>query len=94
MEKRAVQRLGRELSVIGLGTWQLGADWGTVDPDDARATLDAAIDAGIRRTTIASSATPMMIWRADGDERGVAWMAAGWGRPRGLGVPGEVSGSG
>jgi aryl-alcohol dehydrogenase-like predicted oxidoreductase len=47
MEQRAVKRLGREVSVVGLGTWQLGADWGEVSADDANATLDAAIDAGI-----------------------------------------------
>jgi aryl-alcohol dehydrogenase-like predicted oxidoreductase len=47
MERRRAQRLDRELSVVGLGTWQLGADWGEVSPDDARATLDAAVDAGI-----------------------------------------------
>ncbi len=35
------------MSVVGLGTWQLGADWGAVDPDDARATLDAAVEAGV-----------------------------------------------
>jgi aryl-alcohol dehydrogenase-like predicted oxidoreductase len=42
-----MQRLGREVSVVGLGTWQLGADWGSVDPDDARATLDTAVQEGI-----------------------------------------------
>jgi aryl-alcohol dehydrogenase-like predicted oxidoreductase len=47
MEQRTIGRLGRTVSVIGLGTWQLGADWGNVDPDDARATLDAAVEAGI-----------------------------------------------
>ncbi len=47
MEQRNVGRLGRSLSVIGLGTWQLGADWGSVDPSDAEATLEAAVDAGI-----------------------------------------------
>jgi aryl-alcohol dehydrogenase-like predicted oxidoreductase len=47
MEQRSVERLGRSLSVIGLGTWQLGADWGAVDPADAEATLEAAVDAGI-----------------------------------------------
>ena len=35
------------VSVIGLGTWQLGADWGDVDEDDALAVLDAAVDAGV-----------------------------------------------
>jgi aryl-alcohol dehydrogenase-like predicted oxidoreductase len=47
MEHRQIQRLGREVSVVGLGTWQLGADWGKVDPGDAHATLDAAVQAGI-----------------------------------------------
>ncbi len=47
MEQRTVKRLGRDVSVVGLGTWQLGADWGSVSPGDARATLDAATDAGI-----------------------------------------------
>ncbi len=47
MEHSEIERLGRAVSVVGLGTWQLGADWGTVSPDDARATLEAAVDAGI-----------------------------------------------
>ena len=47
METRTIPRLTRDVSVVGLGTWQLGADWGDVDPDDARATLEAAHDAGV-----------------------------------------------
>jgi aryl-alcohol dehydrogenase-like predicted oxidoreductase len=47
MEQRTIDRLARSVSVVGLGTWQLGADWGNVDPDDARATLDAGVEAGI-----------------------------------------------
>jgi aryl-alcohol dehydrogenase-like predicted oxidoreductase len=39
-------RLGRSTSVIGLGCWQLGADWGDVDDDVAQAILGAAADAG------------------------------------------------
>jgi len=39
-------RLGRSISVIGLGCWQLGADWGDVDDDVAQAILGAAADAG------------------------------------------------
>jgi aryl-alcohol dehydrogenase-like predicted oxidoreductase len=42
-----MRRLGRTVGIVGLGTWQLGADWGSVDPDDARATLDAAVEAGV-----------------------------------------------
>ena len=41
-------RTGREVSVVGLGTWQLGADWGEVREDDALAVLDAAYESGVR----------------------------------------------
>jgi aryl-alcohol dehydrogenase-like predicted oxidoreductase len=47
MEQRWIERLGRSASVVGLGTWQLGADWGDVKPDAAHATLDAAVEAGV-----------------------------------------------
>jgi aryl-alcohol dehydrogenase-like predicted oxidoreductase len=47
METRAVGRTGRNVSVVGLGTWQLGADWGAVDEQDALAVLDAAVEAGV-----------------------------------------------
>ena len=47
MEQRGVERLGRSVSVVGLGTWQLGADWGNVSPEAARAVLEAAVGAGI-----------------------------------------------
>lgn len=47
MENRVLGRTGREASVIGLGTWQLGADWGDVAEADAFAVLDAALEAGV-----------------------------------------------
>ncbi|QTX05605.1 aldo/keto reductase [Agromyces archimandritae] len=47
MQQRTLGRTGRDVSVIGLGTWQLGADWGDVDPADALAVLDAARGAGV-----------------------------------------------
>jgi aryl-alcohol dehydrogenase-like predicted oxidoreductase len=47
MEQRRIERLGRDVSVVGLGTWQLGADWGSVDPQDANATLETAVERGI-----------------------------------------------
>jgi aryl-alcohol dehydrogenase-like predicted oxidoreductase len=47
MEQRTIERLGRQVSVVGLGTWQLGADWGSVDPEEARKTLAAASGAGV-----------------------------------------------
>lgn len=47
MEQRTLGRTGRPVSVIGLGTWQLGADWGDVSEDDALAVLTASVDAGV-----------------------------------------------
>lgn len=47
MEQRTLGRTGRDVSVLGLGTWQLGADWGEVSEDDARAVLAAALDSGV-----------------------------------------------
>jgi aryl-alcohol dehydrogenase-like predicted oxidoreductase len=47
VEQRILGRTGRHVGVIGLGAWQLGADWGEVAEDDALATLSAAVDAGV-----------------------------------------------
>jgi aryl-alcohol dehydrogenase-like predicted oxidoreductase len=47
MESRPLPRLGREASVVGLGCWQLGGDWGTVPEESALAVLHAAVDSGV-----------------------------------------------
>jgi aryl-alcohol dehydrogenase-like predicted oxidoreductase len=47
VENRNFRRMGRDVGVIGLGAWQLGADWGEVSEEDAHATLRAAADAGV-----------------------------------------------
>jgi aryl-alcohol dehydrogenase-like predicted oxidoreductase len=47
MDTRTLGRTGRTVSVVGLGTWQLGADWGDVSVADARAVLDAAVEEGV-----------------------------------------------
>jgi aryl-alcohol dehydrogenase-like predicted oxidoreductase len=47
MEQRVLGRTGRAVSVVGLGTWQLGADWGDVREEDALAVLDAAVAEGV-----------------------------------------------
>ncbi|GAA3149272.1 aryl-alcohol dehydrogenase-like predicted oxidoreductase [Kribbella aluminosa] len=47
METRRLGRTGRNVGVVGLGAWQLGADWGAVGESDALAVLHAAIDGGV-----------------------------------------------
>jgi aryl-alcohol dehydrogenase-like predicted oxidoreductase len=47
MDSRILGRTRRPVSAIGLGTWQLGADWGAVDDDAARAVLDASYAADV-----------------------------------------------
>ena len=47
MQTRTLGRTGRTVSVIGLGTWQLGADWGEVSESDALDVLAASVDAGV-----------------------------------------------
>jgi aryl-alcohol dehydrogenase-like predicted oxidoreductase len=45
MEQRMLA--GREVSVVGLGAWQLGGGWGEVDEDEALALIDASVGAGV-----------------------------------------------
>lgn len=47
MQERILGRTGAPVGVVGLGAWQLGADWGEVDEDQAIATLAAAHEAGV-----------------------------------------------
>jgi aryl-alcohol dehydrogenase-like predicted oxidoreductase len=47
MEQRPLGRTGLTASVIGLGTWQLGADWGDVSESDARAVLETSLEEGV-----------------------------------------------
>ncbi len=47
MEYRTLGRTGKTVSSIGLGTWQLGADWGDVSTAEALAILDASAKAGV-----------------------------------------------
>ena len=47
MQPRPLGSTGREVSEIGFGAWQIGADWGDVEEDAAMATLHAAADAGV-----------------------------------------------
>ena len=47
MQKRPFGKTGRDVGEIGLGTWQLGANWGDVSEEDAVATMQAAYDGGV-----------------------------------------------
>jgi aryl-alcohol dehydrogenase-like predicted oxidoreductase len=47
VEQRVLGRTGRPVSVIGLGTWQLGADWGNVTDNEALAVLHTAVESGV-----------------------------------------------
>jgi aryl-alcohol dehydrogenase-like predicted oxidoreductase len=47
VEQRTLGRTGRSVSVVGLGTWQLGADWGDVPEEQALEVLAAAVDEGV-----------------------------------------------
>jgi aryl-alcohol dehydrogenase-like predicted oxidoreductase len=47
VEQRTLGKTGRPVSIIGLGTWQLGADWGSVSESDALAVLRAAVESGV-----------------------------------------------
>ncbi|GAA0948272.1 aldo/keto reductase [Virgisporangium aurantiacum] len=47
MEQRILGRTGRSVGVVGLGAWQLGADWGEVTDDAAFAVLRASIGSGV-----------------------------------------------
>jgi aryl-alcohol dehydrogenase-like predicted oxidoreductase len=47
METRTLGRTGRDVGVVGLGAWQLGADWGSVNESDALAVLRTAVEGGV-----------------------------------------------
>jgi len=47
METRPLGTAGVDVTEVGLGTWQLGGDWGDVAEERAREAVRTALDAGI-----------------------------------------------
>ena len=47
MDTREFGRTGRRVSEIGFGAWAIGGSWGNVEASDAKAALNAALDAGM-----------------------------------------------
>ncbi|HEY9155946.1 MAG TPA: aldo/keto reductase [Opitutaceae bacterium] len=47
MKSRTFGRTGRSVGEIGLGTWQIGGNWGDVTEQDAFATLRSAVEQGV-----------------------------------------------
>jgi aryl-alcohol dehydrogenase-like predicted oxidoreductase len=47
MHNRHAARLGRDISEVGFGAWQIGGSWGEVDEKDAVAALHGALDEGV-----------------------------------------------
>jgi len=47
MKQRTFGNTGRNVSEVGLGTWQLGSEWGQVDDTTAQEVLAAAVSAGV-----------------------------------------------
>jgi aryl-alcohol dehydrogenase-like predicted oxidoreductase len=47
VEQRVLGKTGGPVSAIGLGTWQLGADWGDVAESDALDVLRASVESGV-----------------------------------------------
>ncbi|MFC7405110.1 aldo/keto reductase [Georgenia alba] len=47
MEQRTLGSTGREVSVVGLGTWQLGSDWGDVGESEALEVLGTSVEDGV-----------------------------------------------
>ena len=47
MNHRRLGDTGWEVSEVGLGTWNIGSDWGEVSEEEGRAAVRAALDEGI-----------------------------------------------
>lgn len=95
MKTRAFGNTGRNVSEVGLGTWQLGANWGNVTEDTALATLRTAWEAG---TTLFDTADVYGMGRSETligkflrDTRAPVYVATKLGRFSPPGWPGNFT---
>ncbi len=72
MDQRTLGRTHRTVSAIGLGTWQLGADWGEVSEEQALDVLAAAVDAGVTLLDTDLDKLRMSFWRYNNQVHGLA----------------------
>ncbi len=47
MDERTLGKTGYDVTEIGMGTWNIGADWGDVSDEEAHEAVRAALDTGI-----------------------------------------------
>ena len=47
MDTRPLGTTGADVTEVGLGTWEIGSDWGDVAETRAREAVRAALDVGI-----------------------------------------------
>ena len=47
MKYRILGKTGFEVSVISMGCWGIGGQWGPIEEKQAMQTIDAAFDAGV-----------------------------------------------
>jgi len=47
MDRRRLGSTGWDVTEVGLGTWNIGGDWGDVTDEEGRAAVRAALDAGV-----------------------------------------------
>ncbi len=95
MKTRVFGRTGRVVSEVGLGTWQLGANWGNVTEDTAMATLRAAYEAGTTFFDTAdvygSGRSETFIGRFLKETRAPVYVATKFGRSSPPGWPGNFT---
>src|SRR6056297_3228053 len=76
LSEREFGRTGWQVSPIGFGAWAIGGSWGEVSEEDGRATLRAALEAGVSFVDTAD------VYGDGRSERIVRDVLAEWDGPR------------